>query len=346
MEANSLLNNRYQILQSLGSGGMANVYKAQDRMLERLVAIKVLKPEFSTSPTVQVRFRQEAKSIANLSHPNIVTVHDFGFDQNQLFLVMEYVPGLNVKQMLRQKGIFSENEALPIMTQVCAGLGYAHRAGIIHCDVKPHNIIITPDNRVKVMDFGIARAIAGINPHEQSDVVWGSPLYFSPEQATGNAPLPASDVYSAGVVFYEMLTGRPPFIAKTAESLAKLHRDAKPVNPTQYNTNISSKLAEVLLKVLSKEPSNRYRTADQFGRVLSNIRPDAVQSEERTSPIALNTASPIGNARPKRDRVSRRRANNPDWVTIGLGLLAVIAIGGLVPLWLAIIFKWINIFYR
>ena len=343
MEQNSLLNDRYLLLESLGSGGMANVYKAQDKMLERLVAIKVLKPEFSRSPTVQVRFRQEAKAIANLSHPNIVTVHDFGFDQNQLFLVMEYVPGFNIKQMLKQKAAFSESEALPIMLQVCAGLGYAHRAGIIHCDIKPHNIIVTPDNRVKVMDFGIARAIAGINPHEQSDVVWGSPLYFSPEQATGKAPLPASDVYSAGVVFYEMLTGRPPFVAKTAESLARLHRDAKATDPVQYNKDISPKMSEVLLKVLSKEPSNRYRTADQFGRVLASLRPSS-PANTQPAQIAMGVSSgkPIG----RRERTQRRQQKAPDWVTISLSLLAILAVGGLAPLWLAVIFKWINILYR
>ena len=343
METNILLNNRYLLLESLGSGGMAHVYKAQDKMLERLVAIKVLKPELSIDPSVQVRFRQEAKAIANLSHPNIVTVHDFGFDQNQLFLVMEYVPGMNVKQLLKKNGVFSESEALSIMTQACAGLGYAHRAGIIHCDIKPHNIIVTPDKRVKVMDFGIARAIAGINPNEQSDVVWGSPLYFSPEQATGRAPLPASDVYSAGVVFYEMLTGRPPFVAKTAESLARLHRDAKPANPTQFNKNISPKTAEVLLKVLEKEPSNRYRTADQFGRVLASLQPATATatSINRAGQSIAQSGTERAPVRPQ-----RKPQNKPDWLTISLGLLAILAVGGLAPLWLAIILKWINIFYR
>ncbi len=336
MDKTLLLNNRYELLESLGSGGMAQVYKAHDKMLERLVAIKVLKPEYSTNPSVQVRFRQEAKAIANLSHPNIVTVHDFGFDQNQLFLVMEFIPGLNLKQMLKKKGAFSETEALPIMRQVCAGLGYAHRAGIIHCDIKPHNVIVTPDNRVKVMDFGIARAIAGINPNEQSDVVWGSPLYFSPEQATGRAPLPASDVYSSGVVFYEMLTGRPPFIAKTAESLARLHRDATPADPSQFNSGITPKMAEILLKVLSKEPSNRYRTADQLGQVLATVQPILGRVEPN-----YRAAMPVQTPKPRQSK-----GNRTDWGTIGLLLLAILAVGGLMPLWLAIILKWVNILYR
>src|SRR5512140_1460133 len=215
----ALLNNRYQLLEPLGTGGMAQVYRARDLMLERFVAIKMLREDYSSDPVVQVRFRQEAKAVANLSHPNIVTVHDFGYDQGKLFIVMEYVPGTNLKVMIDNLGKFSPEDALPIMIQACAGLGYAHRAGIVHCDVKPHNILITPDHRVKVTDFGIARAISGIHPDEQNDVVWGSPLYFSPEQAAGQAPSPASDVYSLGVVMYEMLTGRPPFVAKTAERL-------------------------------------------------------------------------------------------------------------------------------
>jgi len=184
------LNNRYQIIEPLGTGGMAQVYRARDLMLERFVAIKVLRSDYSSDPDFQIRFRQEAKAAANLSHPNIVTVHDFGYDQGQLFIVMEHVPGTNLKTMIENLGKFSLEDAIPLMVQACAGLGYAHRAGLVHCDVKPHNMLVTPDRRLKVTDFGIARAIAGIHPEEQHDVVWGSPLYFAPEQAAGQAPRP------------------------------------------------------------------------------------------------------------------------------------------------------------
>ncbi|MEJ5222978.1 MAG: protein kinase, partial [Anaerolineales bacterium] len=206
-----LLNNRYQLLEKLGTGGMALVYLARDTMLERNVAIKILREDYSRDPEFQARFRLEAKAAANLSHPNIVTVHDFGFDRGQLFIVMEHVPGTDLKTYLDKLGRFRPEDAIPLMVQACAGIGYAHRAGLVHCDVKPHNMLVTPDQRLKVTDFGIARALASIHPDEKSRVVWGSPLYFSPEQASGMAPTPASDVYSLGVVLYELLTGQTPF---------------------------------------------------------------------------------------------------------------------------------------
>src|SRR5512140_3228481 len=265
------LNNRYHLLEPLGTGGMAQVYRARDLMLERCVAIKVLRPDFSGDADFQVRFRREARAAANLSHPNIVTVHDFGFDQGQLFLVMEYVPGTNLKIMIENLGKFSPDDAIPLMVQACAGLGYAHRAGLVHCDVKPHNLLVMPDHRLKVTDFGIARAIATLNPGERTDVVWGSPQYYSPEQAAGHVPSPASDVYSLGVVMYEMLTGTLPFTGSTAEELAHLHLEADPIPPSEFVPDIPPALEDIILKVLAKEPSARYRTADQLGRVLMNF---------------------------------------------------------------------------
>lgn len=184
----TLLNQRYQIEKNLGNGGMAVVYRARDLTLERVVALKVLREDYSSDPAFRERFRQEATAAANLAHPNIVTVHDFGIDQGHLFIVMEYVPGTDLNTILQKRGRFTIEEALPLIRQACAGIGYAHRAGLVHCDIKPHNFLITPDNRLKVTDFGIARALASINPEEKTKIVWGSPQYFSPEQAAGNAP--------------------------------------------------------------------------------------------------------------------------------------------------------------
>jgi len=157
------------------------------------------------------------------------------------------------------------------MIQACSGVGYAHRAGLVHCDIKPHNMLVTPEGRLKVTDFGIARALSTISPDERSEVVWGSPHYFSPEQASGLPPSPASDVYSLGVILYEMLTGRLPFIASDSAELARMHREDLPVAPRYFNTSIPAKLEEIILKVLSKEPSARYRTADQLGRLLMGL---------------------------------------------------------------------------
>src|SRR3990172_8897733 len=268
MDEGTLLNKRYQLIEELGSGGMAEVFRARDLMLDRYVAIKILRKDFSGNPDFQNHFRQEARAAANLSHPNIVTVHDFGFAEDLLFIVMEHIPGKDLKQLLRQRGRYSIENGIPLIVQACAGIGYAHRAGLVHCDVKPHNMLVTPDERLKVTDFGIARALATLNPGERTDVVWGSPQYYSPEQAAGHAPSPASDVYSLGVVAYELLTGTLPFTAGTAEELARLHLEAKPIPPSEYMPDLPVALEEIILKVLAKEPSARYRTADQLGRVL------------------------------------------------------------------------------
>jgi serine/threonine protein kinase len=339
-----LLNNRYQLESPLGSGGMAVVYRARDLMLERTVAIKVLREDFSRNPAFRERFRQEAKAAANLSHPNIVTVHDFGLDQEHLFIVMENVPGTDLKSLIEQRGRFSIDKAIHLMVQACAGIGYAHRAGLVHCDIKPHNMLVTPDQRLKVTDFGIARALASIHPDERSEIVWGSPQYFSPEQAAGSAPSPASDVYGLGVILYEMVTGRLPFKATSSSELARLHREASPISPRHYNAEIDPHLERIILKVLSKEPSARYRTADQLGRVLITFsqqgKPSRPQPEVRTSPQETPYAPPPISTPPR--EVSPIVRENPldiDWTTTALGLLALLAVGGLVPFWIWVYFS-------
>lgn len=331
---------------------MAVVYQAYDLMLERPVAIKVLRQDFTQDTTFRDRFRQEAKAAANLSHPNIVTVHDFGFDGDRLFIVMEYIPGTDLKTILRQRGRFSVVEAIELMTQACAGLGYAHRAGLVHCDVKPQNMLVSPDQRLKVTDFGIARALSTIHPEEQSDVVWGSPQYFSPEQAAGAAPSPASDVYSLGVILYEMLTGQLPFIASSATQLARLHREAQPTPPSQFNREIPPALEQIILKVLSKEPSARYRTADQLGRVLQNFgaspTPAAPTAATQYNFPAAAASGPAYSsvhtaAAPtpdEQDTTGSDTGVNIDWMTLLIGLIAVLAVGGLIPFW---VYVWFSI---
>jgi serine/threonine-protein kinase len=360
MNAPVILNNRYQLQERLGAGGMAMVYRAHDLTLERTVAIKILRKDFSNDPAFRQRFRQEAKAAANLSHPNIVTVHDFGLYADQLFIIMEFVPGSDLKTLLRERNRFDPAEALELITQACAGIGYAHRAGLVHCDIKPQNMLVTPDNRLKVVDFGIARLMATISPDEKSDVVWGSPQYFSPEQAAGMAPSPASDVYSLGVVLYEMLTGRLPFTASTAEELARLHREALPPSPRRFNPEIPIPLEQILLKVLSKEPSLRYRTADQLGLVLASlaqqpppvIQPAAPQPQpgyagptQVSSPYPPASEYPLESIEYVEEEAPSyvvipppRPRTTFDWLTWLLALLALVAVGGLIPFWLWVIY--------
>src|SRR6202142_1325159 len=339
-----LLLNRYQLLEQIGSGGTAEIYRARDLMLDRHVAIKILREDYSKNPEFENQFRNEARAAGNLSHPNIVTVYDFGNDNGQLFIVMELVPGTDLKSLLRQRGRFTVDECIPLMIQACAGIGYAHRAGLVHCDVKPHNMLVTPDNRLKVTDFGIARAMAGISIGERTNVIWGSPQYFSPEQAAGESPTPASDVYSLGVVLYEMLTGTLPFIGSTVEGLARLHMEAIPIPPSEYIPDLPEALEEIILKVLSKEPSARYRTADQLGRVLAKFgtQRDEPISTPLSTPVSEVIPAPIWEA-PASVSAEPEADSSPlniDWASIGLGLLALIAVGGLIPFWMGVYFSY------
>jgi serine/threonine-protein kinase len=313
MEEHTILNNRYKLNTLIGRGGMAMVYKGTDLMLEREVAIKLLRSKYAKDPAFRERFRQEAKAAANLSHANLVTVYDFGYDQSRLYIVMELVTGKDLNSLIQERGRLSIERGLDIAIKACKGIGYAHRAGLVHCDVKPHNLIVTPDWQCKVTDFGIARALASINPDELTDVVWGSPQFFSPEQAGGAAPSPASDVYSLGVILYLMFTGQLPFIGKTSEELARMHREATPIPPRELNPFIPQTLEDIILKVLSKEPSARYRTADQLGRVLQIVLRE-VEAEEQARPQSAaapsehRPASRPTNGRPSNGRSSRPRA--------------------------------------
>jgi serine/threonine-protein kinase len=335
-----ILANRYQLLQTLGSGGMAVVYRAKDLTLERYVAVKILRPDFSKDESFRKRFHQEAKAAANLSHPNIVTVHDFGLDGDRLFIIMEYVPGTNLKAIIREQGTLGVNKALDLIIQASLGIGYAHRAGLIHCDIKPHNMLVSPDGRLKVTDFGIARALSTILPDETNTYVWGSPQYLSPEQATGLSPSPASDVYSLGVVLYEMLTGKLPFYSKDATELTRMHKEVLPIPPKTLNPEIPQSLDQIVLKVLSKEQTSRYRTADQFGRVLENLREtikfsqnngNSISSEEESSAKILDN--------PKQTMEEKESVSTIDWRTALLALLAFLLAGGLIPFWLYIWFS-------
>ncbi len=301
-----LLNGRYRLLERVGSGGMAKVYKAQDMLLGRVVAVKMLHEGFSADEEFLQRFRQEAYSAARLQHPNIVIVHDIGEDGHQQYIVMEYVQGQTLKQIIRQYNaegrLMPVSRMLDLTIQICSGIGYAHRAGLVHCDVKPQNVIVTRDDRIKVADFGIARAMSGASQQVQDNEMWGTPQYFSPEQAAGETATPASDVYSIGVMMFEMLSGRIPFTAETQTALALKHIQEQPPMVGTLNFAVPEQLELIVDKVLSKEPSGRYRTAGQLGRVLSTYRSSSQAETGPGAPLVAGSGDCAG-------RTCQRTAN-------------------------------------
>ncbi|MBE9508775.1 MAG: protein kinase [Chloroflexi bacterium] len=320
-----VLNNRYRLLELVGSGGMAVVYRGVDTLLQRQVAVKVLREGFASDPAFLARFQREARAAAGLDHPNIVTVYDVGQDGDRHYIVMEYVDGHDLKTLIRQRGRLSVDEALDIATQISAGVGHAHKAGVIHCDVKPQNVLVTQDGRVKVTDFGIARALSESGLTE-SQTVWGSPLYFSPEQAAGDPPSPASDVYSVGIVMYEMLSGLPPFQAEKPAALALMHMREDPPPLAVRNPQVPPQLEWIIRKVLIKEPAARYRTAGQLAHVLEEYR----RHGEQVTGWQPAPPAPDHAAEPGSPPVPQRELDRLTWV---LGAIAFVAVVGLVLLW-------------
>jgi serine/threonine-protein kinase len=244
--------------------------------------------------------------------------------------------------MIRDLQVVPIDKAMDLIIQAAQGIGYAHRAGLIHCDIKPHNMLVSPDGRLKVTDFGIARALTTISPDEKNAYVWGSPQYLSPEQAEGLPPSPASDVYSLGVVLYEMVTGKLPFFSKDASELARMHKEVIPISTRNFNPEVPITLDQIILKVLSKEQTSRYRTADQFGRVLENLRESYKVNTYKTAATPFNVNS--ANQEKQQSSLSptivdKKNTGSFDWKTALLALLAFLLAGGLIPFWLYIWFS-------
>ncbi|MFQ3535312.1 MAG: protein kinase [Aggregatilineales bacterium] len=267
-----LIGGRFQILETLGSGGMAVVYKAHDLRLRRDVALKTLRSSLTADPAFQESFREEARRVANLLHPNIVTVFDADNEGSLFYIVMEYVDAQDLKKHIRASAPFSVERTLHIGIQVCAGIGHAHRAGLVHADVKPQNILLYSNDTVKVTDFGIAQVISHTQAITRQEVVWGSPQYFSPEQAQGSQPTPASDVYMIGIVLYEMLTGKLPFSGNDQKELALAHINDPAPHVLESNPNVPTTLDWIIHKCMAKEPNARFSQADQLGRVLIDVQ--------------------------------------------------------------------------
>ena len=260
--------NRYEILEKTGVGGMATVYTAKDLVLNRHVAVKVLKEEFTTDEEFVKRFNTEALAAASLSHANIVSIYDVGNEDNIYYIVMELVRGKTLKQIITENGPISWKWATNIAIQIASALEVAHKNNIVHRDIKPHNIIITEDGVAKVTDFGIAKAVSNSTITAFGTTI-GSVHYFSPEQAKGGYTDAKSDIYSLGVVMYEMLTGQVPFDADTSVSVALMHMQEKPVPPIEINKNIPTALNDIILKAMQKEPMARYQTAAEM---ISDLR--------------------------------------------------------------------------
>ncbi|MBQ7900729.1 MAG: Stk1 family PASTA domain-containing Ser/Thr kinase, partial [Clostridia bacterium] len=272
-----VLGNRYEILEEIGSGGMANVYKAHCRLLNRMVAVKVLKKELEEDTEYLKRFNVEAQAAASLVHPNIVSIFDFGYDSGYHYIVMEMIDGITLKQYINDTAPMDCKDALGIAYQICDALSVAHQHNIVHRDIKPHNIMITSDHRVKVTDFGIARATVGSTMTADTSIL-GSVHYISPEQARGSVVDGRTDLYSLGVVLYEMLTGKVPFESDSPVAIAMKHIEEKPVNPREYNPEITYSVEQLVLKAMSKDINERYQKAGDFNRDIMKLleNPDAV----------------------------------------------------------------------
>ncbi len=262
-DRHAIINDRYELTRRIGRGGMADVFLGRDRLLDRQVAIKVLFPEFATDPNFVERFRREAQAAANLSHPNIVNVYDWGRHSGTYYICMEYVEGRTLAEILRTNGHVTAKQAAEIASEVAAALGFAHEAGLVHRDVKPANILIGSNGQVKVADFGIARAMNAPTESNltQAGAVMGTATYFSPEQAQGAQPDPRSDLYSLGVVMYEMVSGRPPFTGENPVSIAykQVHDNPQPLN--QLVVDIPRSYEAIVAKLLAKDPKIRYPSA-------------------------------------------------------------------------------------
>ena len=298
----SVIGNRYKIQEKIGNGGMATVYKALDQILNRYVAVKVLREEFTTDEEFIKRFNAEAQSAARLIHPNIVSVYDVGQEYNIYYIVMELIQGKTLKQIIEEDGHLSWKWAVNIAIQIASALEMAHKNNIIHRDIKPHNIMITEDGVAKVTDFGIAKAVSN-STITAFGTTLGSVHYFSPEHARGGYTDSKSDLYSLGVVMYEMVTGKVPFDADTPVSIALKHMQEEPVPPIKVNKEIPFAVNQIILKAMKKDPNERYQNASEMIKDLNIAlkRPEGGFVEERNFEDSFTRRIPTVNVSDNRN---------------------------------------------
>jgi beta-lactam-binding protein with PASTA domain len=316
IERDTMIDGRYRVKNRLGSGGMADVYCAEDTQLGRNVAVKLLYRRFAEDPEFVERFRREASSAAGLQHPNIVGVFDRGEWDGTYYIAMEYLKGQTLKQLVRDHGAMPPDLAVDITIQVLRAAKFAHKRGIVHRDIKPHNVILDEEGRAKVTDFGIARA--GASDMTETGSIMGTAQYLSPEQAQGQPVSPRSDLYSIGVMLYELLTGRVPFDAESPVTIALKHVSEDPPPPSQLNPAVPPALDAVVLRALEKEPAHRFADADEFAAALLDAR-------ERPTVVAERDVYPMP-AEPLAEEVEERRSRWWLWL-LALLALAALAIG-------------------
>ena len=331
----TLFADRYRLERKLGSGGMADVWLAEDQELGRHVAVKILHERYANDEQFVERFRREATHAAGLSHPNIVSIYDRGVAGGSYYIVMEYIEGRTLKELIVTRGPCPVPVAISYTRQILAALRYAHKNGIIHRDIKPHNVLVDREGRVKVADFGIARA--GASEMTEAGSIVGTAQYLSPEQARGAPVDESSDLYSTGIVLYELLTGTVPFTGETPVEIAMKHLSQTPEAPSARRPDIPHDLDLVVLRALAKEPAERYRTAAELDRDLELVaRGDPVGAETATAATmvlagagaldataATRVAAPLGghgrNVRRRRALSRLRRDDRPPSQLVAVG---------------------------
>jgi len=331
-----VLGSRYLVGETIGQGGMATVYQGRDLRLGRTVAIKMLRPDLARDPAFHSRFRREAQAAAGLNAPSVVAVYDTGEDEvngaTVPYIVMELVPGQTIRDLLRSGQKLMPRRSLEIVDGVLAALDYSNRNGIIHRDVKPANVMLTPDGQVKVMDFGIARAVAdSASTITQTAAVLGTAQYLSPEQAQGGAVDARSDVYSAGCLLYELLSGRPPFVGDSAVAVAYQHVREMPPPPSSFNPEVPPDADAIVMKALAKNPENRYQSAqamrDDIDRFLGGIpvtAPPVLTEAATTQLSAVTSAMPVVGD----DAAPSRRRRTAQYLLLAAGVLVVVGVLG------------------
>src|SRR5437660_1245381 len=290
---NTLFDGRYRIMRKLGTGGMANVYLAEDQELGRRVAIKILNDRHANDEQFVERFRREAKNAAALSHPNIVSIYDRGEAEGTYYIAMEYLDGRTLKELIVQRGPAPVTVSVEYARQVLSALRFAHRHGIVHRDIKPHNVLVDGEGRVKVTDFGIARAGAASQMTEAGSIV-GTAQYLSPEQAKGTAVDQRSDIYSLGIVLYELLTGSVPFTGDTPVEIAMKHISETPAPPSSVRPDVPHDLDLVVTRALAKDPADRYQSAEEMDADLERLGRGAAVSAETEESATQIMRAPTG----------------------------------------------------